>query len=129
MPDNSEAATQRCSMKKVFWKYTANLQENNHAEVWITLRHCYSPVNLLHIFRIPFPRNTSGRLLLKNNLRTLDSLLIDDLERITVLKTPQKHCFYKSRPLFMILFPFLTPLFLFWSKWHGKKISHLSPHV
>ena len=30
----SEAATQRCSMKKVFWKYAANLQENNHAEVW-----------------------------------------------------------------------------------------------
>ena len=31
---SSEAATQRCSMKKVFWKYAANLQENNHAEVW-----------------------------------------------------------------------------------------------
>ena len=31
----------------------------------ITLRHGYSPVNLLHIFRTPFPKNTSEGLLLK----------------------------------------------------------------
>ena len=31
---NTEAAAQRCSMKKVFWKYAANIQENSHAEVW-----------------------------------------------------------------------------------------------
>ena len=30
----------------------------------ITLRHGCSPVNLLHIFRIPLYKNTSGRLLL-----------------------------------------------------------------
>ena len=30
----SEAALQRCSYKNVFWKYTSNLQENIHAEVW-----------------------------------------------------------------------------------------------
>ena len=30
----------------------------------ITLRHGCSPVNLLHVFRTPFPRNTSGWLLL-----------------------------------------------------------------
>ena len=30
----------------------------------ITLRHESSPVNLLHIFRTPFPKNTSARLLL-----------------------------------------------------------------
>ena len=30
----SEAAIQRCSEEQVFWKYTANLQENTHAEVW-----------------------------------------------------------------------------------------------
>ena len=29
----SEAATQRCSKEKEFWKYTANLQESTHAEV------------------------------------------------------------------------------------------------
>ena len=61
-------------LRHLFWKYVANLQENTHAEVWfqssccsfieITLRHGSSPVNLLHIFRIPFPRNTSGWLLL-----------------------------------------------------------------
>ena len=30
----------------------------------VALRHGCSPVNLLHIFRSPFPKNTSGRLLL-----------------------------------------------------------------
>ena len=30
----------------------------------ITLRHGCSPVNLLHIFRAPFPKNSSGGLLL-----------------------------------------------------------------
>ena len=57
----SEAALQRCSYKKLFWKYAANLQENAHAEVLfqsnfidITIRHGRSPVNLLHIFRTPF---------------------------------------------------------------------------
>ena len=34
----------------------------------ITLRHGCSPVNLLHIFRTPFPKNTSGWLLLKCEL-------------------------------------------------------------
>ena len=71
----SEAAIQRCSYKKFFWKHAANLQENtlgwsvisirlfcNFIE--ITFRHGCSPVNLLHIFRTPFAINTSGRLLL-----------------------------------------------------------------
>ena len=31
----------------------------------ITLRHGCSPVNLLHFFRTPFPKNSSGRLLLE----------------------------------------------------------------
>ena len=36
----------------------------------ITLRHGCSPVNLLHIFRRPFFKNTSGRLLLSGlNIR------------------------------------------------------------
>ena len=33
----------------------------------IALRHGYSPVNLLYIFRISFPKNTPGRLLLKES--------------------------------------------------------------
>ena len=36
----------------------------------ITLRHACSPVNMLYIFKTPFPRNTSGRLLL-NTLFTI----------------------------------------------------------
>ena len=54
------------------------LQENTHAEVWsnhsvlgfeITLRHGCFPVNLLHIFKIHFPKNISGGLLLYNCVR------------------------------------------------------------
>ena len=30
---SAEAATQRCSKEKVFWKHAANLQENTHTEV------------------------------------------------------------------------------------------------
>ena len=57
-------------LEKGVWKYAANLHENTRAEVWfqnfieITLRHGCSPVNLLHIFRTHFSRNTSGWLLL-----------------------------------------------------------------
>ena len=54
-----EAANQSCSYEKVFRKYTPNLQLLcNFVE--ITLRHGCSHVNLLHIFRTPFPNNTSG---------------------------------------------------------------------
>ena len=40
-----------------------NKLQNNFIE--ITLRHGCSPVNLQHIFRTTFPKNTAGRLLLK----------------------------------------------------------------
>ena len=39
-----------------------NLQSNF---IEITLRHGCSPINFLYIFRIPVPKNISGRLLLK----------------------------------------------------------------
>ena len=44
--------------KKISIKLLSNFVE-------ITLRHVCSPVNLLRIFRTPFPKNTSGWLLLK----------------------------------------------------------------
>ena len=83
-----EAAVQRYFQEKVFWKYAANLQENIHAKVqkqpsrsvlrkrWTEnmqqiYRRTLSPkcdfsslVNLLHIFRTSFSKNTSGWLLL-----------------------------------------------------------------
>ena len=40
------------------------LQSNFDEITEITLRHGCSAVNLLHIFRAPFPKNKSGRLLL-----------------------------------------------------------------
>ena len=53
----------------MFWKYVAHLLPNTHAEVLqskfieIAFLHGCFPVNLLHIFRTPFPKNTSRRLL------------------------------------------------------------------
>ena len=32
--DLAEAALHTCFFKEVFWKYTANIQDNTHAEVW-----------------------------------------------------------------------------------------------
>ena len=60
---NLEAALHWCSLEKVFGKYAANLQENTMPTL------LKSPhVNLLHIFRTHFPRNTSGGLLLSIKL-------------------------------------------------------------
>ena len=47
----------KCEFNKVAIKLQSNFIE-------IALWHGCSPVNLLHIFRTPFPRNTSGWLLL-----------------------------------------------------------------
>ena len=41
----------------------------------ITLLHGCSPVNLLHIFRTPFPKKTSGWMLLRMPVTTIDSLV------------------------------------------------------
>ena len=59
----------RCSenLQQIYWrtpmpKCDFNKVASNFIE--ITLRHWYFPVHLLHIFRTPFPKNTSGWLLL-----------------------------------------------------------------
>ena len=73
MGDNTKAVLHRCSYKKVFWKYAANLKETNVRKcdlnkdcnfIEITLPHGYSPVYLLQIFRTAFCKNTYGGLLL-----------------------------------------------------------------
>ena len=61
----SEAVTQRCSenMQQIHRrKPMPKCDFNNFTE--IALQHGCSPVHLLHIFRTPFPRNTSEWLLL-----------------------------------------------------------------
>ena len=66
----SEAAVQRCSenMQQIYSKTSMSKCDFN--KVWlqsnfieITLWHGCFPVNLLHIFRTPFPKNTPGWLL------------------------------------------------------------------
>ena len=65
-----EAALQRCSFKKVFWKYEANLQETTMPKRdvnYVALQLWYDcfPVNLLNIFTTFFAKSTSGELRLK----------------------------------------------------------------
>ena len=52
-----------------------------------TLRHECSPLNLLHILRTPFPKNNSGRLLLKSkseksNCDVMRHFMISFLEKL-----------------------------------------------
>ena len=58
--ENMQQIYRRTAMPKCDFNKAA--KQSNFIE--ITLRHGCSPVNLLHIFRTPFPNNTSGRLLL-----------------------------------------------------------------
>ena len=44
-------------------KYIKQVNKQKKETCKITLRHGRSPVNLLHIFRTPFPKNKSGGLL------------------------------------------------------------------
>ena len=72
----AEAALQRCSYEKegvlkICSKFTGELPCQSVISIKlqssffeITLRHECSPVNLLHIFRTPFPKNTFEGLLL-----------------------------------------------------------------
>ena len=58
---SSEVVPERCSVKKVFWNV---ISMKLLCMGCFTLCHGCSPVNLLHIFRTPCPKNTSGGLLL-----------------------------------------------------------------
>ena len=69
MPINvkPKGALHRCSYWKVFWKYAENLQESIitlwHGYYWNHTSARVFSVNLLHIFRTTFPKNTFGGLL------------------------------------------------------------------
>ena len=68
----SNAAVQRClrkrcseNMQQIYRRIPmpkCDFEQRNFIE--ITLRHRCSPVNLLYIYRTPFPKNNSGWLLL-----------------------------------------------------------------
>ena len=52
-------------LHKVIWKvFQISLNSEVANFIEMVLQHGCSPVNLLHVFRTPFPKNTSGGLLL-----------------------------------------------------------------
>ena len=53
----------------------------------ISFRHVCSPVNLLHIFRTPFPKNTSRGLLMSvENLPDFEKLFVVMVSKINLNK-------------------------------------------
>ena len=70
------ALRERCSenMQQIF-RRTPMLKFKQSSFIKITLQHGCSPVNLLHIFRTPFPKDTSGGLLLQLKYKKVTNLL------------------------------------------------------
>ena len=73
----------------------------------IALRHGCSPLNLLHIFRTPFTRNTSGRLLLNDLTESITKLPSFFYDTSNKLRSPTHYfshlvcnCYYKTLKLF-----------------------------
>ena len=66
----AQAVILRCSenMQQIYRRTLMPFQWSCSNLIKIVLRHGCSPVNLLHIFRTPFPKNISGRLLLTYTL-------------------------------------------------------------
>ena len=60
----------------------------------ITLRHGCSPVNLQHIFRIPFHKSTSGRLLLKDTQMIRENTFS---KQIRNLNNTSHHAFFATQ--------------------------------
>ena len=93
----------------MFWKYAANLQENTQ----IPFQHGCSPAHLLHIFRAPFPKNTSGRMLL-DKITTFHGFFQHNL----MLCSTQSHWFaiiffLFKRFLIALIIPYLVAHFYF----------------
>ena len=73
----------------------------------IALPHACSPLNLLHIFRTPFTRNTSGRLLLNDLTESITKLSSFFYATTNKLRSPTHYfphlvcnCYYKTLKLF-----------------------------
>ena len=122
---NAEAAAQRCSLEKVFWKYAANLQENTHAEVRttllqsnlieVTLRYGYSPVNL----QTPFLKNTSGWRHLQMELLLISAILDASLSEISSANLFHFNLIYKRYLIYKICYQ-LTPIYKKSTKKHAR---------
>ena len=107
---------QMCYSLKICSKFTRKhpCQSKNFIE--ITLWHGCSAVNLLHVFRTPFPKNTSNRLLLH--------LLV------TFFKPVVKFCSKLSSKVVKLplrtLFPFCKEYFLlFLLEWNTTVLSNI----
>ena len=67
LSQNQKTVDNMKNCSKIRVKTTFNVQSNF---IEIALWHGCSPVNLLHIFTTPFPKNTSGRLLLNDEIHS-----------------------------------------------------------
>ena len=106
---DDRAARQRCSQEKVFWKYRAKFTGEQPSRNEISLKllcsfieialcHECSPVNLLHIFRTRFYKNTSGGLLLRSESSCILPHVFWFITR-TILS--RFKCFYSGVQIFL----------------------------
>ena len=91
----------------------------------IELRHGCSPVNLRHIFRIPFPRNASGRLLLNNNVKKRDWEKGQYINDSNNSRSSHRRCSVKKGVLKD--FAKVTGKYPCWSVFFNNKVSRLRP--
>ena len=103
----------------VFLKYAANLQ-NNFFE--IAHQHGCSPVNLLHIFRTSFPKNTSGRLMhwLLQNIKRKNYNINKQILSLLILMIQYfcqiyKTCVIPGHMFEVITWPFMRRFFWYYS--------------
>ena len=80
IPYDQEQSLQRCSFKKMFWKYSENLQENTHTKVWFQQLKSLFGIGVVlliccvftgHFFR----KDTTGELLLGTVLKNMPAII------------------------------------------------------
>ena len=120
--EKTEAAFQRCfkkmcseNMLQIYWKTAMPKCDFNKCHfnfIEITLRHGCSPVNLLHNFRTPFLKNTSGRLPLTKWWVLLSCIISAVVQEIKFIFQDYCNGILFSCSLFLLLFVVLTPFVL-----------------
>ena len=103
------------NMLQIYWKTAMPKCDFNKCHfnfIEITLRHGCSPVNLLHNFRAPFLKNTSGRLPLTKWWVLLSCIISAVVQEIKFIFQDYCNGILFSCSLFLLLFVVLTPFVL-----------------
>ena len=117
----SKTFTRKIPLRKAFlniYKYYCRLLRLNNASAIMSflsrLRHRCSPVNLLHIFRTPFPRSTFEGMLLDINGNASKKKVMERLSLLTIVISMARMAVILklfSKFTVCLLYIFRTPFF------------------